>query len=75
MGGTVAHFPRGKVVMTAPVKLPIVGKMNFREVSKEKLLEFWQDVIEKSGIHINYGERVDTIDGDHDGFIVKTSTQ
>jgi thioredoxin reductase/Pyruvate/2-oxoacid:ferredoxin oxidoreductase delta subunit len=74
LGGTVAHFPRGKVVMTAPVKLPIVGKMNFREVSKEKLLEFWHDVIEKSGIHINYGERVDTIDGDHDGFIVKTST-
>ena len=41
LGGTVAHFPRGKIVMTAPVTLPIVGKMNFREVSKESLLEFW----------------------------------
>ncbi|MDH5468960.1 MAG: NAD(P)-binding domain-containing protein [Gammaproteobacteria bacterium] len=74
LGGTVAHFPRGKLVMTAPIKLPIVGKMNFREVSKEELLEFWQDVIVKTGIKINYGERVDTIDGIEDGFIVKTSS-
>ena len=35
LGGTVFKYPRGKVVMTAPAKLPIVGQTNFREVSKE----------------------------------------
>ena len=35
MGGTVAHYPRGKIVMTEPVKLPIIGKMHFRETTKE----------------------------------------
>jgi thioredoxin reductase len=73
LGGTVAHFPRGKIVMTAPVTLPIIGKMNFREVSKEALLEFWSDVIEKSGIKINFSERVESIDPENEGFTVTTS--
>ncbi|MEQ1648845.1 MAG: 4Fe-4S dicluster domain-containing protein, partial [Hyphomicrobiaceae bacterium] len=27
LGGTVAHFPRGKLVMTQPATLPLIGKM------------------------------------------------
>jgi thioredoxin reductase/Pyruvate/2-oxoacid:ferredoxin oxidoreductase delta subunit len=73
LGGTVAHFPRGKVVMTAPVKLPIVGKMNFREVSKEALLEFWEKVIADTGVDINFSERVETISPEGNGFAVKTA--
>jgi thioredoxin reductase (NADPH) len=73
LGGTVAHFPRGKIVMTAPVELPIVGKMNFREVSKEALLAFWNDVIDRSGIDINFSERVEAIDHEEGGFVVTTS--
>ena len=37
-GGTVAHYPRGKIVVTAPVKLAIVGKTKIRETTKEALL-------------------------------------
>ena len=58
LGGTVAHFPRGKLVMTQPAELPIVGKMKFTETTKEKLLEFWQAVEAKTGLAINYEERV-----------------
>lgn len=35
LGGTVAHFPRGKLVMTAPATLPLVGEVKFGEISKE----------------------------------------
>ncbi|HEY6868998.1 MAG TPA: 4Fe-4S dicluster domain-containing protein, partial [Novosphingobium sp.] len=45
LGGTVAHFPRGKVVMTAPATLPLVGQVKFGEVSKERLLAFWDKVL------------------------------
>lgn len=72
MGGTVAHFPRGKLVMTAPVKLPIVGQMKFREVSKEELLSFWEDIIDRTEIKIRYGERLDALEPDGDGFVAKT---
>ncbi len=73
LGGTVYHYPRNKVVMTAPVQLPIVGKMKFGEVSKEKLLEFWQDVVQKTGLKINLFERMEKITPERGGFMVKTS--
>lgn len=75
LGGTVFQYPRGKIVMTSPVELPVAGKMKFRETSKEKLLEFWQRVEAKTGIRINYKERVESIDNNKDYFEVKTSKQ
>ncbi len=72
-GGTVAHFPRGKIVMTQPVDLPLVGKMRFREVSKERLLGFWADVLRRHPLPIVYGERVDGIRAVNDGFEVQTT--
>jgi thioredoxin reductase/ferredoxin len=75
LGGTVAHFPRGKLVMTQPAHLPIVGKMQFTETSKEKLLEFWQGVEAKTQLKVNYHERVTDIavSPGGDGFDVTTT--
>jgi thioredoxin reductase (NADPH) len=73
LGGTVFKFPRGKVVMTAPVKLPIVGSVKFRETKKEKLLAFWQEVEKRTNVRIQYREKMETITRDGDGFIVKTA--
>ena len=72
LGGTVSHFPRGKIVMTAPVKLPQVGTVKFREISKEALLEFWNDVIRKTGVQINFRERVEAITPLAGGLEVRT---
>jgi thioredoxin reductase (NADPH) len=72
-GGTVAHFPRGKLVMTAPATLPLVGRMPFKEVSKEKLLGFWQQAADKTGLQIRYGERIETIERATSGFVVKST--
>jgi thioredoxin reductase (NADPH) len=73
LGGAIFQYPRNKIVMTAPVKLPIVGKVQFKEVSKEKLLEFWQGIIQKTGLKLNYNERMEKIEPSGDGFIVKTT--
>jgi thioredoxin reductase/NAD-dependent dihydropyrimidine dehydrogenase PreA subunit len=67
LGGTVAHFPRGKLVMTRPAILPLVGKMRFTETSKEKLIEYWQGVETATGLVINYNERVTGIARAPDG--------
>jgi thioredoxin reductase/ferredoxin len=72
-GGTVYHYPRNKIVMTAPVRLPIVGKMKFGEVSKETLLEFWQGVLMQTGLKVNLFERMETIKPDGQGSAVRTS--
>ena len=73
LGGTVFQYPRGKIVMTQPVELPLVGKMQFKETTKETLLEFWQNVEKKSGIQINYNEIVANVVNTDSGFIVKTN--
>ena len=49
LGGAVFQYPRGKLVMTAPATVPLIGKVNFRQTSKEALLEFWQDAEQKTG--------------------------
>ena len=72
MGGTVAHYPRGKVVMTQPAILPIVGKTTFTEVTKEKLLAFWQDVVQRTGVKITYQESVESIKNEGGIFHVQT---
>lgn len=74
LGGTVAHFPRRKLVMTQPAVLPIVGKMQFKEVQKETLIDYWRGVEKDSGIAVNYGENVEAVEAaPNGGFVVKTS--
>jgi len=76
LGGTVAHFPRRKLVMTQPADLPIVGKMKFKEVQKEALIEYWREIEQKTGIQISYSERVDSITPQPSGgFTVVTNKQ
>lgn len=66
-GGTVAKYPRQKLVMTSPVELPIHGKLSKLEVSKENLLKIWQSAAKKAGLRINTGETVDQIRRDSNG--------
>jgi len=72
LGGTVAHFPRGKIVMTAPVLLPIIGQVKFSSTTKEKLIDFWKSAEQRSGVRINYQERMDDIEKTNDGYLIKT---
>ena len=72
LGGTVAHFPRRKLVMTQPAELPLAGRMNFTEVYKEELLEFWTKVVREEKLRIRYGERVEIIERTATGFEVRT---
>ncbi len=73
LGGTVAHFPRGKLVMTAPAELPLVGKVKFGEVSKEKLLEFWEQVVRDTGVELHHEEQVNSVERNGQLFQISTS--
>ncbi len=70
LGGVVAHYPRGKLVMTEPVELPLQGKVPIKETSKEELLGFWQKVVKKTGLKIDFNERVKTVKPHENGFEV-----
>jgi thioredoxin reductase/NAD-dependent dihydropyrimidine dehydrogenase PreA subunit len=75
LGGSVYHYPRNKIAMTAPVKLDIVGTMRLgTEVQKEKLLEFWHDIVGRTQLALNFNERFEGLERRPDGsFDVRTS--
>jgi thioredoxin reductase/NAD-dependent dihydropyrimidine dehydrogenase PreA subunit len=75
LGGAVFQYPRGKLVMTAPVELPIVGKVQFRNTSKEELLKFWTQACDGNALKIRYRERVESMENKDGAFHVRTSTQ
>jgi thioredoxin reductase (NADPH) len=75
LGGAVFQYPRGKLVMTAPVELPIVGKVQFRNTSKEELLKFWTQACDGNGLNIHYKERVESVEKKDGAFHVKTTTK
>ncbi len=73
IGGAVYHYPRNKIAMTAPMNLAIIGMVHFAEVQKEKLLDFWNDVVSKTGLVIHFREQMEAIEKVDDHFLVKTS--
>jgi thioredoxin reductase/Pyruvate/2-oxoacid:ferredoxin oxidoreductase delta subunit len=73
LGGAVFQYPRGKVVMTAPVKLSLVGNVRLRETTKEALLQMWQGIEKQTSMKIQYKEKMENIAPDGDGFIVTTT--
>jgi thioredoxin reductase (NADPH) len=72
-GGSTLHYPRGKLVMTAPMNLPIFGKVKVKEISKEALMRLWEDVVAKTGIKINFSERMEKIERQGDAFSIVTN--
>jgi len=72
LGGTVFTFPRSKIVMTAPMDLPLFGKVKFRETSKTELLDLWHSVLLKNNIQIKENSKVDAIVPEGNIFKVET---
>ena len=74
LGGTVAKYPRQKLVMTSPVEFPLHGKFSKLQISKEDLLRMWQNLHRKAGLAVNTSEKVEDIRKEPDGaFTVTTS--
>jgi thioredoxin reductase len=73
LGGTVFTFPRAKVVMTAPMELPIHGKVKLYETTKTELLKLWMDILEKYQIPLREQTKVESITAGKEHFRILTS--
>lgn len=67
IGGTVAKYPRQKLVMTSPVEFPMYGKFKKTELSKEDLIAFWKKVLDRTDFNFCGGEKVENIAKGEDG--------
>jgi len=69
-GGTIAHYPRKKIVMTGTLELPGYGTIRKRTMPKEELLLLWRDIRARAKLDVHEGVRVQAIEREGDGWRV-----
>jgi thioredoxin reductase (NADPH) len=75
VGGTVAKFPRQKLVLTSPVEFPTYGKLDRTELSKEHLLAFWDMVLNRADFNVCADTNVEDIwKGSNGIFTIQSAT-
>ncbi|MBI5361778.1 MAG: NAD(P)-binding domain-containing protein [Planctomycetes bacterium] len=75
LGGTVAKYPRRKLVLTQPVELPLHGRLERATYTKEELIELWTRIAEEHALAIRHGERLLGLERDAAGvFTVRTAS-
>lgn len=75
IGGTVAKYPRQKLVMTSPVEFPLYGKFKKTELPKENLIDFWFKVLKRADFKCQTKEKVENIVKEQDGIFTVTTTK
>lgn len=73
LGGTVFTFPRSKIVMTAPMNLPLHGKVKLFDTNKKQLLDLWNTVLSENGITVRENTKVEEIGRENGLFVVRTN--
>ncbi|GAB4155733.1 MAG: hypothetical protein Fur0037_24070 [Planctomycetota bacterium] len=61
IGGTVAAYPRRKLVLTQPVDLPLHGRLSRLSYLKEELVELWERLCEKHRLKVRLGAAVKAV--------------
>lgn len=71
-GGTIANFPRNKVVMSEPMEIPGFGRFGAKELSKAELVEQLNALREHFGLRVREGVEVQGVSGAEGAFEITT---
>jgi thioredoxin reductase/NAD-dependent dihydropyrimidine dehydrogenase PreA subunit len=68
-GGAILQYPRKKVVLTQPVELPLYGRLDRSEYTKEELLEILDQARQRFELDVRAGEKVEGLVRRPDGLL------
>lgn len=71
LSDTIHRYPRHKLLLAEPVSVPLYGRLWVSDASKESLLKLWQGIIQRTGLDVRTGHRVERIAPTGDGFEVE----
>jgi thioredoxin reductase/NAD-dependent dihydropyrimidine dehydrogenase PreA subunit len=74
-GGTIMHYPRAKVVMTGTLEIPLYGSVKRSTMTKEQLVELWEQIRERAQPPVRTGELVEKLSQAADGMWSVQSSQ
>lgn len=73
-GGTIRHYPRAKLVMSGHLDFPGYGKIRRKTMSKEDLIELWDDIRDRMKFPVREGEKIERIAKTPAGWAVSSAT-
>jgi thioredoxin reductase/NAD-dependent dihydropyrimidine dehydrogenase PreA subunit len=74
LAASIRAFPRGKLVLDAPMALPVEGPLWFRESTREELVAHWTRVVRTHRVDVRPRHRVTAVDAEPGGFVVSAHT-
>ncbi len=74
IASTIAHYPKGKLIMAEPYDTANLSLLPVFDSSKEQMLPIWRDLVERVGMNVRHGETVESVERRADGvFAIKTN--
>lgn len=73
LSDTVRKYPRRKILLAEPVRVPLYGDLWVADASKETLLEVWETIVANTGLRVRTNERVENVTREGTHFRVVTS--
>ena len=73
LSDTIRRYPRHKILMAEPVKVPIYGELWVADASKESLLQVWQNIVERTGLRVKTGQEVVSVAREAETLEVRTA--
>jgi len=74
LSDTIRRYPRHKILMAEPVKVPIYGQLWVADASKESLLKVWQNIVDQTGLRVETGQEVLAVTPEAGSIEVRTAT-
>ena len=68
LSDTIFRYPRHKLLLAEPVSMPMYGRLWVTDASKETLLAVWRGIIERTGLDVRTGHRVERVTATPEGF-------
>ena len=62
LSDTIRRYPRHKILMAEPVKVPLYGDLWVADASKESLLRVWQTIVAQTGLEVRTGRSVERVE-------------
>src|SRR5688572_23139169 len=67
IASTIAHYPKGKLIMAEPYESANLSLLPVFDSSKEQMLPIWRELVDRVGMNVRHGETVETVERRADG--------
>jgi len=72
LADSIRKYPRHKLLLAEPVRMPLYGDLWIADASKESLLAVWEAIVSRTGLRVLTGQEVKSIEQETGSFRIAT---